>query len=181
MKKLLRGAIQSLYSLLLCAGLVACLGIPKDAKPIEGFELERYLGTWFEIARMDHSFERGMTHVSAQYSLRDGGGIKVINRGFKTSDNSWSEAEGRAFFIGDSDIGQLKVSFFGPFYGAYNIIELDQENYQYALIVGANTSYMWILARRPELDPAIVTRLVAKARSLGFKADELIFPEHDIQ
>ena len=178
MKKLLRSATRSLYVLGLCASLVACLGIPEDAKPIEGFELERYLGSWYEIARLDHSFERGMSHVSAQYSLRDGGGIKVINRGFKPSDKTWSEAEGKAFFIGDSDIGQLKVSFFGPFYGAYNIIELDQVNYQYALIVGADTSYMWILARQPELDPAIVNRLVARARSLGFKVDELINTVH---
>jgi len=176
MKKLLRKT-RYLYLLVVCSSLAACLGIPKDAQPVEGFELQRYLGSWYEIARMDHSFERGLSHVTAQYSPRDGGGIKVVNRGFKTSDKTWSEAEGKAFFIGDPDIGQLKVSFFGPFYGAYNIIELDQVNYQYALIVGANTSYMWIMARQPELDPAIVTRLLARAESLGFKVDELIYPE----
>lgn len=181
MQKSLGNVTRSLCLLALCTSLVACLGIPQNVKPVENFELEQYLGTWYEIARMDHSFERGLSHVTAQYSLRDDGGVKVMNRGFKSADEAWSEAEGKAFFVGDPDIGQLKVSFFGPFYGAYNIIELDQVNYQYSLIVGANTSYMWILARQPELDPAILNRLVAIAESLGFKTDELIYPKHDTQ
>lgn len=159
--------------------LSGCLGIPKNATAIKNFELERYLGTWFEIARLDHRFERGLSQVQAQYSLRDDNGVRVVNRGFDAKNGEWSESVGKAYFLGDSDVGRLKVSFFGPFYGAYNIIDLDQEHYRYAMVTGPNTGYLWILARDPHLEPAIVERLVAKAAALGFPVDELIFPEHD--
>jgi apolipoprotein D and lipocalin family protein len=163
----------------LSALTTGCLGIPKGATAVEDFELERYLGTWYEIARLDHGFERGLSRVQAQYSLREDGGVRVINRGFDTTEGRWSEAEGKAYFIGDEDIGRLKVSFFGPFYGAYNIVELDRQNYSYALVTGPDTEYLWILARDPEIDPAIVDRLVSTAAALGFPVEELIFPEHD--
>ena len=155
-----------------------CLGIPDNVSTVEDFQLERYLGTWYEIARLDHRFERGLSRVQAQYSLRDDNGIRVINRGFDANKGKWSEAEGKAYFVGDSDIGRLKVSFFGPFYGAYNIVELDHENYGYAMVSGPNTRYLWILARDPQLEPAILDRLVARAKALGFPVEELIFPEH---
>lgn len=156
-----------------------CLGIPKNATAVQDFELERYLGTWFEIARLDHRFERGLSRVQAQYSLREDNGIRVINRGFNVQKGQWSEAEGKAYFLGDSNIGRLKVSFFGPFYGAYNIVHLDHEDYRYAMVIGPDTRYLWILAREPHLDPTILDRLVSEAESLGFDVDELIFPEHN--
>ncbi len=159
--------------------ITGCLGMPENVTAIKGFELERYLGTWYEIARLDHRFERGLSRVHAQYSLREDNGIRVINRGFDAKKGQWSEAEGKAYFLGDPDIGRLKVSFFGPFYGAYNIVHLDHEDYRYAMVTGPNTRYLWILARDPHLDPAIVERLVAEAEALGFPVDELIFPEHD--
>jgi len=160
--------------------LSACVGVPENVQPIEGFELDRYLGTWYEIARLDHSFERGLTQVTATYSMRDDGGVKVINKGFDVKKNEWDEAEGKAYFVGEPAVGRLKVSFFGPFYGGYNIIELDQENYQYSLVCGPDKSYLWILARDPDIDQTIVDRLVAKAKGLGFSTDELIFVSHDI-
>jgi len=163
----------------LCLSLSGCLGIPENASAVRNFDLERYLGNWYEIARLDHRFERGLSRVEAQYSLRDDGGVRVINRGYDTVEGKWETAEGKAYFIETADIGRLKVSFFGPFYGAYNIVELDQDRYEYALVVGANTSYLWILARNPDLDPAVLNRLVAKAAALGFATSELIFPEHD--
>lgn len=159
--------------------ITGCLGMPENVTVIKGFELERYLGTWYEIARLDHRFERGLSRVQAQYSLREDDGVRVVNRGFDEKNGKWSESVGKAYFIGGSDIGRLKVSFFGPFYGAYNIVDLDQENYRYAMVAGPNTRYLWILARDPHLDPAIVDRLVTKAKGLGFPVDELIFPEHD--
>lgn len=159
--------------------ITGCLGMPENATAIRDFELERYLGTWYEIARLDHRFERGLTRVQAQYSLREDDGVRVVNRGFDEKNGKWSESVGKAYFVGDSDIGRLKVSFFGPFYGAYNIVDLDQENYRYAMVVGPNTRYLWILARDRKLDPAIVDRLVTKAKGLGFPVDDLIFPEHD--
>ncbi len=158
--------------------LMGCDVAPDHVQPVTDFELNRYLGTWYEIARMDHSFERGLEQVTANYSLRGDGGVKVINKGFNPDKNKWKESEGKAYSVGEPDIGQLKVSFFGPFYGGYNIIELDKDGYQYSLVCGPNLSYLWILARDPNLDQRIVERLVAKAKSLGFATDKLIFVEH---
>ena len=156
--------------------LSACAtSVPEEGiTPVTGFNAERYLGKWYEIARLDHSFERGLEQVTAEYSKRDDGDIRVLNRGFNTKKQTFEEAEGRAKFVGKLDVGQLKVSFFGPFYGGYNIVELDS-NYQYAMIVGNDRDYLWILARTPTLDVAVQQGLVNKAKSLGFATDKLIF------
>lgn len=110
--------------------LSSCMGVPQGIKTIDSFDANQYLGTWYEIARLDHSFERNLDKVTATYSLRDDGGIKVINRGYNSKSKEWKEAEGKAYFVDPANAdgthtGKLKVSFFGPFYGAYNIIELD--------------------------------------------------------
>jgi apolipoprotein D and lipocalin family protein len=162
---------------MLVAGLAGCLGIPEGAEPVRGFKLDRYLGTWYEIARLDHSFERGLANVTAQYSMRDDGGVRVINRGYKTGDGRWKEAEGKAYFVDDTTVGKLKVSFFGPFYGAYNVIALDQQDYQWSLVAGPDTDYLWILSRTPVLEKSIVDKLISQAGSHGFNTDELIFVE----
>ena len=141
------------------------------------FELARYLGTWYEIARLDHSFERGLDNVTAEYAMREDGGVGVTNRGFLTSENRWKEAQGKAYFVNEPDEGYLKVSFFGPFYGSYVIFELDREHYQYAFVAGPNTSYLWLLARTPEVDPALIARFVKQAEGLGFDTGNLIFPQ----
>lgn len=150
-------------------------------KIISNFDLERYLGTWYEIARLDHKFERGLSNVTATYSLRDDGGVRVVNRGYNEETGKWDEAVGKAYFVESPDKGRLKVSFFGPFYGGYNIIEIDQVEYQYSMVAGPNRSYLWILARTPELEPGLLDRLVGRARELGFSTDELIFVEHTKQ
>lgn len=154
-----------------------CVRIPNGIEPVTNFDVNRYLGTWHEIARLDHSFERGLSQVTAQYSLGDEGLLKVLNRGWDPVRNKWKEAEGRAYFVSEPDVGRLKVSFFGPFYGGYNIITLDQKNYAYALVCGPSLNYLWILAREPELDKPIVDALIANAKKLGFPIDELIFVE----
>ena len=156
--------------------LTACLGIQDGTDAVQGFQLQRYLGDWYEIARLDHRFERGLSHVQAQYSLREDGGVRVVNKGYKDRKGEWKQAEGKAYFTDAADVGSLKVSFFGPFYGAYNIIELDPD-YQFALVVGPDTDYLWILSRTPELDAKIVKQLVAQAAALGFSTDKLIYPE----
>ena len=157
--------------------LSGCVSIPEGIEPVKNFQAERYLGTWYEIARLDHSFERGMQQVTAEYSLRDDGGIKVINRGFKETKQEWAEAEGKAYFVEDQHTAYLKVSFFGPFYGAYIIFDLD-ENYQYSLITSSNKSYFWLLARTPQIDEAQQQRLLKRITELGFASDKLIFVEH---
>jgi len=164
-----------LFALLML--ISGCTGIPDNVSPVSEFDVNRYLGTWFEIARLDHSFERGLEQVTAEYSWRDDGGIRVVNQGYDRAKQRWESVEGKAYFIGDRDIGRLKVSFFGPFYGGYNIIDLDHESYQYALVSGPDTSYLWILARQPQLDTSITERLLGKASGLGFDTSRIIFVE----
>jgi apolipoprotein D and lipocalin family protein len=158
--------------------LASCGGTPDGIEVVDDFELNRYLGTWYEIARLDHRFERGLSSVSANYSMREDGGVKVLNKGVDTDSGEWEEAIGKAYFIGDSDVGQLKVSFFGPFYGGYNIVELDKVGYEYSMVVGPSKKYLWILARDPDLDPEVVKRLVDKAQALGFATEDLIYVSH---
>ena len=171
-------AIRLALGLMATAALLSgCVGLPQGIEPVRGFELERYLGKWYEIARLDHSFERGLEKVTAQYSLREDGGVRVINRGFSGGEG-WQQAEGKAYFVESPDVGHLKVSFFGPFYGSYVVFELDKEDYQYAFISGYNTSYLWLLARTPTVEPALIEHFRARAQALGFDASELIFPGH---
>jgi apolipoprotein D and lipocalin family protein len=173
-----RVVLRSLIVTLFCIGLSGCLGIPDNATAVRNFELQRYLGTWYEIARLDHRFERGLSHVRAEYSKRDDGGVRVINSGYNQEDAEWESAEGKAYFVDSPDVGRLKVSFFGPFYGAYNIVALDEERYSYSMVISSNLSYLWILAREPTLDSNVLTELVARASELGFNTDELIYPKH---
>ncbi len=172
-----RKLTQVWAALLVLLTHTACTGVPDGVEVVSGFELQRYLGTWYEIARLDHRFERGLSNVSATYSMRDDGGVKVLNRGLNTETGEWQEATGKAYFVGASDVGQLKVSFFGPFYGGYNVIELDDAGYSYSMVVGPDRDYLWILSRTPQLENEIVTRLVNEAKMLGFPTDDLIYVE----
>ncbi len=161
--------------------VAACTGLPDGVAPVSDFNVKQYLGKWYEIARLDHSFERGMEKVTAEYSLREDGGVKVVNRGFSVDDNKWEEAEGKAYFVEDENEGYLKVSFFGPFYGSYVVFEMDKENYQYAFVSGPNTSYLWLLSRTPTVSEEVVTRFIEKSKSLGFDTDKLLFVKHDTE
>jgi apolipoprotein D and lipocalin family protein len=166
-----------LLSIVAALLLVACTGVPDGITPVSDFALERYLGTWYEIARLDHSFERGLSRVTAEYAAAEDGGISVVNRGYSNAEREWSQAEGRAYFVDTPDIGHLKVSFFGPFYASYVIFELDPE-YQYAFVSGYDKSYLWLLARSPKVAPELIERFLERARALGFDTDELILVEH---
>ncbi|CAI1013533.1 outer membrane lipoprotein Blc [Serratia grimesii] len=147
---------------------------PQNIKVVNDFDSKRYLGTWYEIARFDHRFERGLEQVTAHYSPREDGGLKVVNRGFNVQKQQWQESTGKAYFTGSPQVAALKVSFFGPFYGGYNVIELDA-NYRYALVCGPNRGYLWILSRTPTLDAATRDRLVQTAKNNGFDTDKLIW------
>jgi len=176
--------MNNIYYKLICLIIIACclnacVGVPEGVEPVHGFELDRYLGRWYEIARLDHSFERGLIKVTAEYGLRDDGGVRVLNRGFDPVKNEWEEATGKAYFVGEPDTGQLKVSFFGPFYGAYNILVLDKASYQYSLVAGPDYSYLWILARSPDLNQTIIDSLVQAAQAMGFPTDKLIYITHE--
>jgi apolipoprotein D and lipocalin family protein len=155
--------------------LSGCVNVPENITPVDNFNIERYLGKWYEIARLDHSFERGLTSVSAEYTLRSDGGLHVKNRGYSQKENKWKEIEGKGYFVDRKDQGFLKVSFFGPFYGSYVVFDLDRENYTYALVCGPDKSYFWILARSPLIDDELKKRLVDKAAALGFDTKKIIY------
>ena len=171
--------IKSISILVVTLTLTGCLGMPENVKPVRDFEIDRYLGNWYEIARLDHSFEQGLERVTADYSLREDGGVSVINRGYSAKKKKWKVSKGKAYFVNETTEGYLKVSFFGPFYGSYVIFELDRENYEYAFISGPDLSYLWLLSRKPDLDKEIIEKFKKKSRSLGFDVNELIFVNHD--
>lgn len=161
-----------LYSVLLM--LSGCVGVPEGIQTVNDFELDRYIGKWYEIARLDHSFERGLENVSAEYLMREDKGVKVINRGFDPIKNEWQQAEGKAFFVGDNQVAHLKVSFFGPFYGSYIVFELD-DNYQYSFVTSSNKSYLWLLSRTPHIDDNVKQLFLDRVTALGFNKNNIIF------
>ena len=152
--------------------------MPEGVTPVSNFELDRYLGRWYEVARLDHSFERDLEAVSAEYTLGDDGGIKVINSGRNIDSGQTQQAEGRAYFVEEPSIGHLKVSFFGPFFGSYVIFELDQEDYQYAFVAGNTTDYLWLLSRSPKVSEELLEKFNSRAVELGFDLQELIMVSH---
>ncbi len=171
--------IFSLIPAIIMLATSGCTGLPEDVQPVHGFDADKYLGKWYEIARLDHSFERGLDNVTAEYARRDDGGIKVLNRGYSAKNAEWKEAEGKAFFVGSDDRGHLKVSFFGPFYGSYVVFELDKPDYQYAFVAGPNKSYLWLLSRTRQVSDELLARFVKRSAELGFDTDDLIFVNHN--
>ncbi|MDE3010629.1 MAG: lipocalin family protein [Pseudomonadota bacterium] len=162
--------------------LVACASTrpPPGIAAVTPFDLQRYLGRWYEQARLDHRFERGLTDVTASYQLEPDGSVRVVNRGFDPAAGQWREAIGKALFTGTPTTASLKVSFFGPFYGGYHVAALDPD-YAWALVVGPDRSYCWILARARQLEPAQRAAIVARARALGIDSAALIWVRHDRQ
>ncbi len=165
-----------LFALLLCPLMTE--GRKASFPAVSGFELERYLGTWYEIARLPNSFEKDLIKVTAEYTLRQDGRVRVVNRGIRPRDNKEKKAVGRAKFAAARNLGHLRVSFFGPFYSDYIIIELGQD-YEYALVAGGSHKYLWILARTAKIDTELRDKLVSRAAELGFAVDRLFFVPHD--
>lgn len=166
--------IRNPLIILIMLMLTSCMGVPDNVKVVDSINANEYLGTWYEIARIDNRFEKGLSRVTAEYRKREGGGITVINRGFEEESGSWKESTGKAFFVDGEDKGHLKVSFFGPFYGAYVVFALDAKDYQYALVSGPDTSYFWLLSRTPTMDAALRNRLIDDAVSKGFRREDIL-------
>jgi len=160
--------------------ITGCTGIPEGLEPVNGFEPGRYLGKWYEIARLDHSFERNLSNVSATYTLQENGDIRVQNKGFNAKTGAWKQIEGHARFLKSDRIGSLKVSFFGPFYGGYHVVALDKETYSYSMVAGPSRSYLWILSRTRTLDNSIYAGLVEMADEWGFDTTKLIKVSHNM-
>ena len=150
----------------------------KNVEVVNPFDQKMYLGKWYEIARLDYSWERNLNNVTATYSLRTDGKIKVDNEGYNTKKNKWVESIGKAKPAGDPKEGSLKVSFFGPFYAAYNVVAID-DAYQYALVVGESTKYVWILSREKTIPEDIKKKYLEKAKSLGYNTDDLVWVTHN--
>lgn len=172
------GAMNRHLLVLVICLLPGCTGIPENIEPVSGFDINRYVGKWYEIARLPHSFEEGLENITASYSPRKDGGIKVINKGFGVAANSWKTAEGRAYFVGRTNVGHLKVSFFGPFYGSYIVFGLDRNNYQYAYVTSYNREYLWLLSRTPAVSEKIRQDFIRTSQSLGFNTGKIIFVRH---
>ena len=162
------------WVVLFCLISLGCTGIPDGIEPVTNFDQERYLGTWYEIARLDHSFERGLSEVTATYSTNPDGSIAVLNRGFDSEERRWREAEGVAHFVGSPTVGHLKVSFFGPFYGSYIVFGLG-ENYEHAFVSGFNHDYLWLLSRSPEVSETLREQFLETITELGFAPDDLVW------
>lgn len=167
-----------MFCLVSLATLNACTGLPKDIQPVNQFDLQRYLGNWYEIARLDHSFERGLTKISADYSVRDDGAVRVLNKGFSIKENEWNTAEGKAYFVDSETQGHLKVSFFGPFYGSYVVFKLDPD-YQYAFITSYNKDYLWLLSRNPIVSDAIKDEFIETVTAKGFDVKSVIWVDQE--
>lgn len=177
MKVTMKRVIEKIFCIAMILALVGCTGIPEGVTPIKNFKIEKYQGKWYEIARLDHSFERGLNKVSAEYTIKENGDVEVINRGYHSENKEWNEAEGVAKFVDSTDSGHLKVSFFGPFYGSYIIFDLD-EHYQHAFVSGPDTSYLWLLSRTPNPPKIVIDDFIKKATALGFNIDDIIMPKH---
>ncbi|MCF8298463.1 MAG: lipocalin family protein [Saprospiraceae bacterium] len=146
-----------------------------NTKTVDKLEIEKYLGKWYEIARFPHSFEKGLVGVTATYSMREDGKIKVLNQGYKnTLDGELSTAEGKAKIKDPDKPGELKVSFFWIFYADYLVMELDSENYEWAVIGSNSSKYLWILSRKPQMDESLYNDLISRIEKRGYKLDKLI-------
>ena len=152
--------------------------IPEGATAVNNFEKVKYLGKWYEIARLDFKWEKNMEQVTAEYSLKDNGHIKVDNKGYNYVKKEWKQSIGEARFVEDEKTSRLKVSFFKPFWAGYNVIDLAGD-YQYALVVGDDLDNMWILSREKTIPEDIKQRFLTKARSLGYKTEELVWTKQN--
>lgn len=149
--------------------------VPAGIEPVAGFDAGLYMGRWYEIARLDHRFERGMTDVTADYALKGDGSVRVVNSGIK--DGRRKSIEGTARFKGDPTVASLAVTFFPGFPGGYHVFALD-EGYQWAVVSGPDRGYLWILARQPGMDDELYRQLVGIAQDRGFPVEELIRVTH---
>ena len=161
-------------------GLFSCATIPPNAVAVKPFNLEKYLGKWYEVARFDFRFEKDLNNTTATYSLNKDGTVKVLNKGYNYKTNKWKEATGKAKFAEEENKAMLKVSFFGPFYAGYNVIAIDAD-YKYALVAGGSLDYLWILSRETSIPEEVKTNYLKIAKQVGYDTSKLIWVEHDKQ
>ena len=168
--------ITSSFMLIVAA---SCMAVPKTTAipAVENFNIEKYLGTWYEIARLPHTFEKNLQYVTATYTLLENGKIQVLNRGYNTKKELWKDAEGKAWIPDPAKPSELKVSFFWPFSAAYRIIYLEKD-YSLAIVTSNKFNYFWILSRSPDISEEYYTSLIAKAKNWGFDIGKIIKVKH---
>lgn len=177
-----KGMVFRIFAVTVIAtGVIAAVSgcavsIPRGIQPVAGFDVKRYMGTWYELARIDHRFEIGLSRTSAHYSLGKDGIVAVINRGYSEEKGSWRESVGKAHFLGGPDVAALKVSFFGPFYGGYNIVHLD-DDYETALVIGSSLEYFWLLSRSKSIPDRKFKKLLSRAQEIGVDLNRVIVIE----
>lgn len=147
---------------------------PEGVTPVKPFDLNKYLGKWYEIARFDFRFEKNLEQTTAEYSMNDDGSVKVVNRGYNYKTKEWKQATGTAKFVDSNNEGKLKVSFFGPFYSGYNVMAIDP-NYRYALVAGESLDYLWILSREKSIPDDVKQNYLNLAASVGYDTTRLIW------
>ena len=174
----MKSTIANAVLIILSSMLFSCSTIPKGITAVQQFDKNRYLGKWYEIARLDFKFEKNLNNTTAEYSINSNGTIKVLNKGYNIKTQKWKTATGKAKFVKDESIAMLKVSFFGPFYSGYNVIAIDKE-YKYALIAGKNLKYLWILSRETTIPHDIKQKYIELAQKVGYNTDDLVWVKHD--
>jgi apolipoprotein D and lipocalin family protein len=150
------------------------LGVPRGVAPVQPFSLMRYLGRWYEIARIDHTYERGLTDTTADYRLLPGGKVQVLNRGYHAGSRRWRQARAIARPVPGSASAHLQVSFFWPVHTSYIVFALD-DDYQHALVSGPDHDALWLLARTPQIKPSVRAALLEQARAAGFDVERLLW------
>ena len=172
-------SIHKAVAILFCVFISSCTGVPAGIVPVTGFDLDSYLGTWYEIARLDNRFEAGMSQVTANYSMNPDGSVRVVNRGFVDNSQSWEEAVGIASFVENPNSGHLKVSFFGPFYSSYVVFKLTPD-YSLSYVTGNDRNYLWLLSRTPQVDESSKTAFIAEVRELGFAYEDILWVDQSM-
>jgi len=176
----MRNTINITAILIIVVSFASCSNskIMVNNKTVNTLDIDKFLGTWYEVARFPHSFEKDLVGVTATYSMREDGKIKVLNEGYKfTLDGEHKSATGKAKIIDPENPAHLRVSFFWIFYSDYLVMELDNENYQWAVIGSSSPKYLWILSRTPQMEQKVLDNLKSKIKTRGYNIDNLILVE----
>jgi apolipoprotein D and lipocalin family protein len=174
MPSLLISGIGTLLFINACSGVK----VPTGVSVVKPFDVEKYTGTWYEIARFDFTHEKNMSNVTATYTLQDNGTVGVLNKGFDEIKQKWKEAKGKAKFVGDRNEGALKVSFFGPFYAGYNVVMMEPD-YENVLIFGEDRDYIWILSRNKTISSDVKQKFLDRANAAGYDVSRLVWTKQD--
>ena len=179
-KKLLQISVFTALSLVTVTSFSSCktASVPNHIKVVTPFDIKKFDGTWYEIARFDFKHEKDLSNVTANYTLKENGGVQVLNKGYNYVKNKWEEAKGKAKFTTSNKDGSLQVSFFGPFYAGYHVVMMEPD-YETALIFGDTTDNIWILSRTKTISEATKQKYLTHAKKAGYDLNRMVWTKHD--